>query len=247
MFPVLPVNTLTELESHILQKGSLSPEGNKETFDKWFKPGPRRRTLETIRRNKLDQQSVVDIGSGFGNNLAYLGEGSYGLEIKPEKVDFTNSIGLTAHCRNVVSDDVSGLPKVDNAIAWAVMEHVDSPHVFLRKIHSLLNPGGRIFVFVPTIPLIPPRMFPNKFRRYWRGHLHWDHINAFSRDSLRFTCERAGFETESCSPGFFGATSFLNHVPGVQSLLDGSLYIGKSIPDWQYHESSIRKDNDSYR
>lgn len=235
--------TLPEIEKYILEHGGFSSEENLRIFQKWFKPGPRRRAYEVIRKFGLDTSFTIDIGSGYGNNLIFLGTSSYGVEIDEKYVEFSNNIGLQAYVRDVTTSDLSDLPRVDNAIAWAVMEHVNTQHVFLRNIYSVLKPGGRLFLYVPTIPLFIPKFLPKKFQKYWRGHVHGDHVNAYTARTLRFICERAGFETISCSPGFYGYLGWLNHVPGITNLFDGCLYIGKAIPDWQYPKGSTRKVN----
>jgi SAM-dependent methyltransferase len=232
--------TLYELEQFIIEKGCFSPEENARIFKKWFKFGPRRRAYEVIKKYKLDTASTIDIGCGYGNNQMFLGEGSYGVEIDKNFVQFCNSIGLPAYVRDVATSDLSDLPKVNNAIAWAVMEHVDSQHSFLRNIHSALNPEGKLFLYVPTIPFFIPNFLPKRFRKYWEGHLHGDHVNAYTARTLIFICERAGFETISCSPGLYGYLSWLNYVPGITNFFDGCLYVGKAIPDWKYPGGSTR-------
>ncbi|MFT7644513.1 MAG: SAM-dependent methyltransferase [Candidatus Paceibacteria bacterium] len=229
------------LEAHVGARGGKSQVENQAVFDKWFKPGPRRRTMEVIKKYGLNSKTVIDIGSGVGNNLVYMGTGSYGVEINPGSVKFCTNIGLDAKEVDMISDDVSNLPKVDNAIAWAIMEHVENPHRFLRNIHAVLNPGGNIFLYVPTVPVFIPKFLPMRFRKYWNGHLHGDHVNAFSGKSLKFMCERAGFETVSYSPGFYGWLTWLNYIPGIQNFFDGCLYVGKAIPEWQYPIGSTRK------
>ncbi len=241
MYTSLSSKSLRELENYIAEKGGLSREENLRIFNKWFKQGPRRRAGRVIATYGLNNESTIDIGSGYGNNLMFLGEGSYGVEIDAKFVVFSVSIGLQAYVRNVATTDLSDLPKVDNAIAWAVMEHVDSQHEFLRNIHSVLNPDGRLFLYVPTVPLFIPKFLPKRFQKYWRGHLHGDHVNAYSARTLRFICERAGFRTISCSPGFYGYFKWLNYLPGINNFFDGCLYIGKALPNWKYPEGSTRE------
>jgi SAM-dependent methyltransferase len=225
----------------IVANGCFSPEENTRIYEKWFKPGPRRRAMHAMKKYGLTTDSVLDVGSAYGNNLRFLGPGSYGVEIEPAYVEFSNSIGLKAYVRDVSKNDLTDFPKVNNAIAWAVMEHVDSQHNFLRNVASVLNDNGRLFLYVPTIPLAIPRFLPKRLQRYWQGHLHGDHINAYTARTLRFICERAGFETVACNPGFHGFWSFLNCVPMISDLFDGVLYVGRKIPDWQYPSSSTRK------
>jgi hypothetical protein len=57
-----------------------------------------------------------------------MGKGSYGVEINPDAVKFCINIGLDARVRDMALDSVDDLPKVDNAIAWAIVERVENPH-----------------------------------------------------------------------------------------------------------------------
>jgi SAM-dependent methyltransferase len=236
-----PRPPFTDIKKHIVLNGGLTQDENMEIYEKWFKPGPRRRTMNVIRTYGLGNNSTIDIGSGYGNNLLYLGEGSYGVEINRKYVEFSNNLGLKAYVRDVSKNDLSDLPKVDNAIAWAVMEHVDSQHIFLRNVASAMNSGGRLFLYVPTVPSFTPRFLPDRIAKYWRGHLHGDHVNAYTAKTLCFICERAGFETISCTPGFYGLLRWLNYIPGITNFFDGCVYIGRVIPDWEYPRGSTRR------
>ena len=71
---------------------------------------------------------------------------------------------------------------------------------------------------------------PRPIRRAFGGHLHGDHINAYTKRTLEFIVERAGFKTVSCTPGLFGAASILNHIPGISAWFDGCVYVGEKIP-----------------
>lgn len=204
-FPFGSLKEITDsqkFEQLITDKGTYSKEKNKEIYHKFFKKGPRSRLYNVIKRYGLDRENVLDVGCSYGHVLAHLGPGSYGVDYQKEFTDFAVSIGLQAYHCDATVGDLSTFPKVDNAIAWAVMEHVDSQHLFLRNLHSVIKPGGRLFLYVPTIPSYIPSFLPKRIRKYWEGHKHGDHVNAYSYRTLRFIYERAGFETISCNPGF---------------------------------------------
>ncbi len=229
------------VQQAIAADGPFEPQENERLHQKWFAPGPRRRTLAAIRTYGLDKKRTVDIGSSYGNNSIYLGEGSYGVEIEPRCVVFANAIGLESYEHDVVTTTLEQFDPAEAALAWAVMEHVESQHKFLRNIASGLEDNGMLILYVPTIPLLRLLWLPKEIRKYFNGHQHGDHVNAYTKRTVKFICERAGFCTVACNPGFYGALRFLNYIPGVAALCDGVLYVGYKIPNWEYPGGSTRQ------
>jgi SAM-dependent methyltransferase len=123
----------------------------------------------------------------------------------------------------------------------ATLEHVESPHIFIRKLHQLLKPNGLLALYVPTIPPFPWLRKIPRVARYFTGHLHGDHINAFTANTLRFFCERAGFKTLEVSSFLPGPLRLLDGL----RLIDGVTYIGRKIENWQYPPSATRRAADN--
>ncbi len=163
-------------------------------------------------------------------NIIQCAAGSYGIELDEYSINFATSLGLRVEKRNVDQGDLTDLPKVDAVWCSALLEHVDAPHVVLRKLHGLLNEQGILCVFVPTIPLSTLFRHIPIIGKYFDGYLHGDHVNAFTPSTLRFMCERAGFKTLEVSPFYPGVLSVFNRI----SLMDGIVYIGSKITDWSY-------------
>ena len=136
-----------------------------------------------------------------------------------------------------MEDYLTDLPKVDVVWCSALLEHVISPHMLLRKIYGLLSRNGIVCVFVPTIS--PFRFFRHipTISKYFDGYLYCDHINAFTPSTLRFMCEQAGFSTLESSAFYPWFLAPLNHF----SVTDGSVYVGRKIEDWQYPDRAARK------
>ena len=234
-----------EREAYILERGCFSPEQNRAIYEKWFRKGPRYLFNEINKRYGLTRMSICDAGCSYGMNLICCTPESYGVEILPECAEFAHSLGLTVYRRYVVTEDLSDLPKVDAVWCCAVVEHVDAPHVFLRKISTLLRTGGLIFLWVPTIP-----PWPWKLLKYipfmWRhmvAHTHSDHVNAFTPSTIRFIGERAGFETLEVSAMYPWPLRFFNRSLYV---LDGAMYIGRKKEGSAYFGNSTRKGKAEY-
>jgi len=106
---------------------------------------------------------------------------------------------------------------------------------------SMLADDGLALIYVPSIPLAPFLRVAPFLRRYMTGYLYSDHINAFTPSTLRFFCERAGFQTLEVSPFLPGAAGLINHVPLLNRIVDGCVYVGKKIPDWEYPGRATRR------
>jgi SAM-dependent methyltransferase len=178
-------------------------------------------------------------------NLAYCTQDSYGVEILPECGEFARALGLNVYTRDVVKDSLADLQKVEAIWCCAVLEHVDAPHVFLRKLATMLSPGGMIFLWIPTIPPLPWRLLKciSFMRPHMVAHTHSDHVNAFTPSTIRFMCERAGFETVEVSAMYPGIFSWLNRWLFV---LDGAMYIGRKKEGSAYFGSSTRAGKAEY-
>jgi SAM-dependent methyltransferase len=235
-----------ETRQNIIDNGCYERERNTRIYDKWFRNGPRGRIQALIRRYNLTQKAVLDIGCGYGNNLIFYGPGSYGFEYRDKSAAFARSIGLTAHTRDLIEDDLTDLPKVDVVMCYAVIEHVESPHVALRKIHALLKPEGLAIIYVPTIPALPLLGKLPRIGGHFTGHGNIDHINAFTPATIRFMVERAGFRDLEYTTALPGIGRLLD-IPPLHSLIDGAVIVGRKDDAWQYPEASTRTRTESGR
>lgn len=233
------VSSREQLMEYVIERGCYAAEQNLAIFNAWFAPGPRYLFRAVDRKYGLRNRKLCDIGCAYGSNLVFCQPGSYGLEIEPYEVNFAKSLGLEIYQHDVVHDNVSDLPKAEVAWCSAIVEHLESPHTFLRKVHMILKPGGLLVVFVPTIPLIRSLKYIPPLAPYVTAHEHGDHVNAFSPRTLSFTCERAGFRTLEVSPLLPGILSPFSRL--LRSVIDGCVYIGNKIDRWEYPENSTRR------
>ena len=90
----------------------------------------------------------------------------------------------------------------DLITAIEVIEHLESPALFLRQCRSLLKPGGRLVLSTPNIESAPGRL---KFLssgqfRWFDAHGDPTHITPVSRALLERLAGRCGFQIESGRP-----------------------------------------------
>lgn len=235
------IKTREELREHIINKGCYSQEKNSQIYECWFATAPRYLFRAVDKKFRITEKVICDAGCHLGMNLAFCPPGSYGIEIEDCGARFASSIGLTIYQHDIINDDLSNLPKVEVVWCSQTLEHIDSIHVFLRKLSLLLKPDGLLVITIPTIPLFPHLKKLPKVGKYFSGHLASDHINAFTPSTIQFFCERAGFKTVEVSPLYPSFLGVLNHLPIADRLIDGCVYIGRKIEDWEYPEKATRR------
>ena len=106
----------------------------------------------------------------------------------------------------------------------------------MRRFHDVLKTDGLIFIRVPTIP---SSWFYLKLNRLFLGFLGYEavqHINAFTRRTIEFTIERAGFriiESNIFVPENKIINSTLN--PLLKDVISFITVVGRKIP-FEYHQ-----------
>ncbi|HEY8738177.1 MAG TPA: class I SAM-dependent methyltransferase [Candidatus Dormibacteraeota bacterium] len=114
---------------------------------------------------------------------------------------------------------------------WDVLEHVPDPVGDLRSARRLLKPGGLVAATVPDAGNVIAKL---SGRRWFGFRTTGEHLQFFSRQSLRQTMEEAGFRVISqdgvpwsCTLGFLGDRAGLYlGLPGLllRRVLEGSWF-----------------------
>jgi len=104
-------------------------------------------------RGEIDlkkEDEILEIGSGLGVFYSLIKHDRYwGLELDPQAVEFTNGFFGVAKFNCCSLEDFETKKLFDYIFAFEVLEHLDNPINGVRKIYSLLKPGGK---FVGTTP-----------------------------------------------------------------------------------------------
>jgi 2-polyprenyl-3-methyl-5-hydroxy-6-metoxy-1,4-benzoquinol methylase len=95
---------------------------------------------------------LLDVGTGDGRFLQTckaLGYNVVGTEVSETGASYARRNGFDVKMGQITDIE---LPKesFDIATIWHVLEHVPEPRAVLRKVHSLLRPGGILAVAVPN-------------------------------------------------------------------------------------------------
>ena len=225
----------TGLKGRIFSRSSLSPEETQKIWEKYFRFMPVKLALP-LKKYNLNNKKVLDIGSAWGEFLIHFGSGSKGIEVMPESVKFSRAIGFNVDEYNFEDEWREENESFDAIWCSNVLEHVVAPHLLLRRFHEALKSNGLIFIRVPTIP---SNWLYLKLNRLLLGFLGYDavqHINAFTRRTIEFTVERAGFKIIE-SNIFLPQNQIINKIlnPFLKDAISFISVVAEKTP-FKYHE-----------
>lgn len=149
------------------------------------------RAIQAVVGKRPDLTSVLDFGMGWGYWARMAQSFNYrvtGLELSSARRAYAQKMAVHA---------VSSLEPIDDdhfdyVYSCNVFEHLPNPRDVLCDLVRVVKPGGWIHIDVPY----RPRMLDRLLAPDWTARadpLHpLEHINCFSRLSLRILAERAG-------------------------------------------------------
>ncbi|HMF57525.1 MAG TPA: class I SAM-dependent methyltransferase [Pyrinomonadaceae bacterium] len=178
------------------------------------------RQLENFERLLGRRGTILDVGCGDGSFLGF-------ALAKGWEVSGTD-IRLAAGARAMSCPLWEGqLREIDfgnegfDVVRFnQVLEHTQNPLLELKRSCELLNTGGIVFVSVPNIAGLSPRLksVQSRFhlkRKRWRHYAALHHLWFFSPDTLKKLVERAGLRTVYWETPILkksGQSSFLEHL-----------------------------------
>lgn len=140
---------------------------------------------------------VIEVGAGIGSiaeqylphvDEAVLVEPAGNLrEVLSRKVaQFDNARIFSGFLSDIIaSEDSVQTNTFDTALMVNVLEHVEDDVAVLRELHDLLKPGGKLFVFVPAMPVL-----------YGSVDERVGHLRRYTRDTLQRVIEAGGFRID---------------------------------------------------
>ena len=148
----------------------------------------RSRTLNAKRKLIIDKVGmmkgeILDIGCGTGaflNTMKTAGWGITGLE--PDDT----AIKKAAELYNIQAQLPEKLfelkPSTYHAITmWHVLEHVHELHAYIKQLHNLLTPQGKIFIAVPNYTSYDAGLY----NEHWAAYDLPRHLYHFSPQSMQ--------------------------------------------------------------
>ncbi len=155
---------------------------------------------ELVRRNAGFAETALDFGAGIGTF-------SSAVDLPPARV---HCVEPDARARDVLSDQGyqvhADLSDVDDAavqyvFSLNVLEHIENDAAALANLHRVLEPGGRLFLYLPAFNLLFTSM-----------DAHVGHHRRYRLSGIKKLLLQAGFEVEkkayADALGFFATLAF---------------------------------------
>ncbi len=149
-----------------------------------------------------------------------------GMEFNLDNARFVEETqGIKVYTKSI--EDVD-LPQeyFDIATLFQVLEHIDDPMWFLKRIHKLMKPGGTICIEVPNIQDILLSVYEiEPYADFW---FREPHVFNYSPKTLRIMLEKTGFAGETKT---IQSYNFINHMNWLfKGTPQKSIDIGMSKP-----------------
>ncbi len=213
----------------------------------WIKIQRHKLRLKWIKKFK-SSGTLFDLGAGWGHfMLAAKEEGYsiYGIEIAEQPYRYCVE-DLKLPVDHIDFFKMDPTKKFDVITLWDVLEHIDQADTFVEKIAELTAPGGYLVLQVPQID----SYFAKRHKDQWKM-MGLDHVNYFSRNTIKKLLERHGFEVEAYKSSFeiklfimytllpivkrFKKTKVVKEGSGTITAADRQNYFNKFTkrPQWQ--------------
>ena|SRR3989344_3814760 len=157
---------------------------------------PMRRTferyLDEIERYASNKGRLLDVGAATGYFLelaAKHGWQTHGIEISEYAASVARAKGLAVRTGTLETVEVPQ-SSCDVVTLWDVIEHVPDPKAALRRIHSLLRPGGLLAINTPDGTSLLAKLLKAR----WHLVVPPEHLFFFGPRNFQKLIEPIGFE-----------------------------------------------------
>lgn len=136
-----------------------------------------------LRLSVKSVTSVLDIGCRTGDFLMHFDDLSIreGVELSENYAAIAASRGIIIH--NDYQENIEFTRKYDIVSAYAIVEHVENPAEFLKKLSTLVSDEGLLIIMIPTYQCLKERVV-RLFRKRWHMYCPPEHLNLLSRSFL---------------------------------------------------------------
>lgn len=142
---------------------------------------------------------LLDNGAGSGGFLSYMANNGFdcvGLEPDLDARSLAHSKHGLFLKEPKVLDEMLGREKFDVITMWHVLEHIHEPVDLLKKLCSLLEKNGVLFVAVPNHRSKDALIYKNN----WAAYDVPRHLFHFSKDTLSKAADVSGFVVDQIIP-----------------------------------------------
>ena len=149
---------------------------------------------EFIEKYSLQHKKIIEIGTGKGEYLSLMGQfnvKTYGIEYSKESVKHCQKNNLEVYEMYIetAEDEIENSP-FDAFFILNFFEHLPDPNSTLQSLYHNLSDDGIGLIEVPNFDMI---LRNNLFSEFIGDHLFY-----FTRETLKATLQRNGFEVIEC-------------------------------------------------
>jgi SAM-dependent methyltransferase len=148
--------------------------------------------IADLERWRPERGRLLEVGASYGHSLAIARDRGWqvaGVELSPTAARYARErFGLDIHGCDLL-DAPFEERSFDAAILWHVLEHTHDPQAQLRRLYSLLRPGGVLGLRVPNIASFGARLAG----RSWPWMCPPAHLWYFSPATLPRLLAKCGF------------------------------------------------------
>jgi SAM-dependent methyltransferase len=234
-----------QIRERVFANTYLSAQETERIYQKYF-TAPSNTDALLLKRYALHSQRVLEVGCSYGQALIRFGEGSMGLDVRQVFQDFGASIGLDIRLANVEETLPPFEQPFDAIVCENLLEHIVAPHLLLMRFREMLTPEGLVCI---KVPVTPPKWVWSLYNRLGKDHGfdNGQHINFFTRKTLSWTVERAGYKTLGLHSPILGRYSALDRLtPVLSPYLPSILIVAQKDPDFRYSVERIAEYNPPY-
>ncbi|MBV8809181.1 MAG: methyltransferase domain-containing protein, partial [Acidobacteriaceae bacterium] len=144
---------------------------------------------------------LVEIGCGNGDFLRAAADVDYdvtGVEYSAHACERTRArlAGRGTVIQGEIGDILQQEAAFDVCVLNDVLEHVREPRALLSDVHTLLKPGGILFIATPNLDSWSAKMMKNRWMEFKPEHLHY-----FDQNTLHSLLFQTGYRQVVGLPG----------------------------------------------
>ena len=150
----------------------------------------------------VHNKKILDVGcaTGYvGEKLRAQGNYVYGTDISKKAIQKAKKVLDKAFVCNIEEDQIPLKEKVDYIILAEVIEHLFYSKKTVKKLYTLLQPGGTLIISTPNIMYWGHRLrfLKGNFSYSDQGVFDESHVHFFSHFTLQSLLKDSGFKTVS--------------------------------------------------
>lgn len=166
-------------------------ETMREKFSEWTKMH-----ADMYYEKLQEHKNIIDLGSGYGffeeelNNRKDKKFNIEGIEIGDFRLQ--NYVGGKVHKLNLMTDEIPEemRGKYDLVISMHLLEHLNDPVQYLKKVRLLLASDSELLFEVPNLNAFLGEISPE-----YNDFIYlYEHVSYFTKDTLKLLFERAGYK-----------------------------------------------------